>query len=769
MCVCLFAAVHLLAAESQAPQLPREAVTEFARVCPRIAFIRRRNYGMHGTNATMFGRRTDRGATICVYDLTRPDGPPHEIFGTEKGFIFDMSPSYDGKRLVFSYKEENNLPFHIWEIGTDGKGLRQITGGRYHDVSPVYYPDGRIIFTSSRVESFSVCQNFLACALYACRGDGSDLRRFDFTTLCTVSPSILGDGSVLCTRWEYQDKNIFCWEGLWTIKPNGQQLRLYHGNTLTVPNAVYGAKEIPGTGKVILTMAAHHHPPLGDIAIVDRSLGVENPAGMTKVTHATPYKITVGKDWRHTNWQPGDKLYRNSYADPYPVTRDYSLVAEGTGDGHYRIVLLSHSGTGATGLIYRDETLQCFNPVPLSPRAKPRAIPGDCPQEPGYGTFFVQDVYQGLLNQGVERGMVKALRVMSQVPKKYNTEGPRYHDHYPIVGQGSYYVKVNHGTVPVGEDGSAYFRAPSNTELYFQALDENGKEIIRMGSVTQITSGEHASCVGCHERRSASPDTTGAGRHSRLLAPPDEIKPPPWGAGPVDYVQQVQPVLDQYCIKCHGGKEPKKGIDLTGDKTRFYSKSYESLVFKNYVVYYYINKGPTGNFPALSSGSWVSRLTKMIEEKHSKVDMDDAARRCIYAWIDANVPYYGTWDMTRPHSQGGRDLMEIPDPKRGHAPAPWAARLKAVCAKLGINPSHITKDLNFTHPERSPGVLKLLARSGGGTAPDPRAKFASAGDAGYIKLAAVLQEIRETTLNYPRIDMAGAVPIPQQRDFGRTY
>jgi len=432
----------------------------------------------------------------------------------------------------------------------------------------VYYPDGRIIFTSSRVESFSLCQNFLACALYICRDDGSDLRRFDFTTLCTISPSVLSDGNVLCTRWEYQDKNIFCWEGLWTLQPNGRQLRLYHGNTLTVPNAVYGAKGIPGTDNVILTMAAHHHPPLGDIAIVDRSLGVENPAGMTKITHATQYKVTIGKDWRHANWQPGDKLYRNSYTDPFPVTRDHSLVAEGTGDGHYRIVLLSHSGAGDTGLIYRDKELQCFNPVPLSPRPRPRVIPGDCPQEPGYGTFFVRDVYQGLLRQGVERGMVKELQIMSQSPKKYNTEGPRYHDHYPIIGQGSYYVKVNHGTVPVDANGSAYFRAPSNTELYFQALDEHGKEIIRMGSVTQITSGEHASCVGCHEGRSASPRAAGTGRHSRLLAPPDEITPPPWGAGPVDYVQQVQPVLDQYCIRCHSGKEPEAGPRTSGRSYR---------------------------------------------------------------------------------------------------------------------------------------------------------------------------------------------------------
>ena len=37
-------------------------------------------------------------------------------------------------------------------------------------------------------------------------------------------------------------------------------------------------------------------------------------------------------------------------------------------------------------------------------------------------------------------------------------------------------VPVRHvlGTVPVEEDGSAYFRVPANKELFFQALNEDG-------------------------------------------------------------------------------------------------------------------------------------------------------------------------------------------------------------------------------------------------------------------------------------------------------
>ena len=340
-------------------------------------------------------------------------------------------------------------------------------------------------------------------------------------------------------------------------------------------------------------------------------------------------------------------------------------------------------------------------------------------------------------------------------------------------------MKINHGTVPVGEDGSAHFKAPSNAELYFQALDAGGKEIIRMGSVTQITTGEFASCVGCHENR-FSPPPVGINNMARLKRPPDRIEPPSWGAGPVDYVRQVQPVLDKYCVKCHSGATPRKDIDLSGDKTRFYSMSYESLVFRRYVDYFYLHDAPSGNFPALSTGSWVSKLTKLIESKHSKVNMDEQSRRCIYAWIDANVPYYGTWDMTRPWTQGGRDAYAktVPPARKSTVPGrvirgrpvaqPWVAKYNALLGRLRL-PNRGPNPVNLTHPEWSRILIRNLAKSAGGTADDKKARFKSKNDPGYRELLGVLTEAGKALLATPRIDMPGARPLPQERDFGRTF
>jgi hypothetical protein len=750
--------------------------------CPPVAFVRRHPRGRHGTNATMHGRATGVGSAICVYDPARPEQGAKTIFDDPEGFIFDMAPSFDGSKLIFAYKKkvrERNDSFHIYEINTDGTGLRQITTGRYHDVSPVYLPNGRICFNSTRVESFSLCQDFLAAALFTVNADGTGLRRLEYNTLCDTTPYVLDDGSILFTRWEYQDKNIFCTEALWTINPDGSRLQLFYGNTLTVPNAIYGAKQVPGTRKVVAVMAAHHHPPLGAICLIDRTMGHENVEGIRNITPEVPYTPTVGNDWRHTNWGPGDRLYPWSYTDPWPLAEHLFLVSYGGplegGPQRYRLFLIDDKGYKV--LLHDDGKLSCYNPVPLRPRPLPHHFPGELPAEPkGEGHFFLLDVYQGLEDKGVARGMVTHLRVMSQVPKKYNTEGPRYSDHYPAIGEGTYYVKHNYGTVPVSEDGSAYFTAPAGVELYFQALDEHGKEIRRMGTITQITDGETQSCIGCHESRSSSPPVA-TDAWKRLARQPDRITPPPWGAGPVDFVRQVQPVLDRYCVKCHSGADPPRDVDLSGDKTRLFSMAFETLVFRGgLVARYHINPGPTGNFPPLASGSWVSGLTKRIEENHSKVNMDPESRRRIYAWIDANVPYYGTWDMSRPHTYGGRDTWR----DRGNKPLPWFDEFAKAMAALQASPPQGKKprdpvagvrnaDINLTHPAWSRVLTRSLAKSAGGRAEDDKAIFKTRDDTRYQAILAAIEQGRQALLAKPRMDMPGGVAVAQQRDFGRTY
>jgi len=743
--------------------------------CPPIAFVKRHHLQRPFGVGTIYCWNVYRpGGGIYVYDPAQPEKPQREVFRRDKGVVFDMSPSYDGKRLLFSWMaiepdgqfradpnakreagctpdyKKNIDSFHIYEINVDGSGLRQITRGRFHDVHPIYLPDGRIAFTSTRGKSYSMCQPGLSSALFTMDADGSHIRRIDFSTLAGLSPFVLESGSILFMRWEYNDKSLFDIQSLWTINPDGTRLRLFYGNTITNPNIIWQAKQIPGTNKVLCTLGPHHGNPVGALGIIDPQYGVEDLRGLRNIT--PEYAYGPSRKWR-AGGGPGDKQYVWAFRDPYPVSEDLFLAAYGGpkngGPNRYRIFALDPQGERK--IVLEDPSISCFNPVPLGPRKRPKVIPSTVNHDQPCGTFFVSDIYQGLLDDGIQRGQVKAIRIMTQVPKRCNMRGRRVYDHDPLVGRGSYYVKRCLGTVPVEADGSAFFKAPSGMELYFQAIDGDGKELSRMGSVTQIMPGEHQGCVGCHEPRSdtaVSRPTLAVGRR------PSEIEPPPWGRpGPVDFVRHVQPVLDKYCVKCHRGPAPDGNLNLSDDKIRYFNMAYGELLAKKLVHFIWVNQGGTESLRPKTTGSHVSRLTAYLDG-HGDVKVDENGRRRIFTWIDANCPYYGTYDNTRPGTPGSRDC--------------WAGtEVPGVLRQLGLRVSD--RDVNLTHPEHSRVLRANLARSAGGLAEDGKARFKSTSDPAYRRLLTAIDAARTALYAKPRVDMPGADPVPYPTDYGGLY
>ena len=74
-----------------------------------------------------------------------------------------------------------------------------------------------------------------------------------------------------------------------------------------------------------------------------------------------------------------------------------------------------------------------------------------------------------------------------------------------------------------------------------------------MRSLTYLQPGEHTSCVGCHEHRFSTPDSTSVSLARQR--PPSIIAPGPDGSKPLSYPLLVQPVLDRLCVECHRGAE----------------------------------------------------------------------------------------------------------------------------------------------------------------------------------------------------------------------
>ena len=61
------------------------------------------------------------------------------------------------------------------------------------------------------------------------------------------------------------------------------------------------------------------------------------------------------------------------------------------------------------------------------------------------------------------------------------------------------------GEVPVQTDGSFLAEVPSDVPLGFEALDENGRVLLREAPMIWVRPGENRSCIGCHEPHNRSP------------------------------------------------------------------------------------------------------------------------------------------------------------------------------------------------------------------------------------------------------------------------
>jgi mono/diheme cytochrome c family protein len=759
---------------------PADAL-ERAKV-PPIAFVTRYPLSRPNTISCDIwqSRPSQPGCSIRTFDPSVPELGAKTIFSDPDGCIYDMNVSFDARTLFFSYRGKGERHWHIWRIGVDGTGLKRLTEGPYHDISPCLMPNGDIVFVSTRRFGYTVCQPGPASNLHVMSSDGANIRCVSMNTLSDFSPQMLPDGRVLFTRWEYIDRDLTYRQSLWTQNPDGTCYQLYFGNTIRDVGSFWQARALPGkTDRVLATFAPHHGHPHGAIGIIDTRRGREAPRGrgFAWITNEFPEIRDRSHEW--------------SYRDPFPLSDSLMLCSYGGGDPkRFRIFLVN--ARDEKRLLIEDPEMSCFFPLPLVPTAAPPVLAsrrGEDDLAPG--TFVLTDVYEGLT--GIERGRAKSLRVMEQVRKTEDLVSRAY-DESPVMSYGTYYAKRTWGTVPILEDGSAHFRVPSLREIYFQVLDAEGRELQRMTSAAQIMPGERVSCIGCHEPRSSGPPRRRVPLAARRPAS-DLVRPDCAADGIIDFPTVVQPVLDKYCVKCHGGADPKGGMVLTGDRTRFFSMAYDNLLGRSrsyrqhnmttgemlpserargkpLVHFYWLLKTPTAVNQPLWTGSHASRLLKHIDTDHcgKMVPLED--RRRVYLWIDANVPYYGTYAHSRPKSPGRRDLCT--DVATGRESEWYARRYRGVydrrCASCHGKLTHPNDKgkiwdgrlawINFTRPELSPALTAHLPKPlGRGIVKAKNGKplevFRGTSDPDYRAMLSAIREGRESMLAAPRADMRG--------------
>ncbi len=190
--------------------LQREALVANPLVSGQpILFVVRKQYaGDHHNTETMFqtgelpaGKFAGPGA-IKAIDFAA-GSQVRTLLDLPKGVARDPEVSFDGKRVLVSLRHDIKDDYHVYEIGADGAGLKQLTfGAGVSDFDPLYLPDGRIAFTSTREPKYCMCNRHIMGNLFVMDSDGANIHQIGRSTLHEGHGSLTPDGRILYDRWD---------------------------------------------------------------------------------------------------------------------------------------------------------------------------------------------------------------------------------------------------------------------------------------------------------------------------------------------------------------------------------------------------------------------------------------------------------------------------------------------------------------------------------------------------------------------------------------
>ncbi|MBM4000713.1 MAG: hypothetical protein FJ297_14445 [Planctomycetes bacterium] len=631
------------------------------------------------------------GGRLLLLDGLHPGGKVRELAPARPGSYWRPDISFDAKRALYCFKTHDEKSFHIYELNLESGERKQLTDSEYDDIDPIYLPDGHILFTTTRGNSYVRCGPFIYSYILArCDADGSNVYLISYNGEPDYVPSLMNDGRVIYSRWEYTDKPLWRIQSLWTTNQDGTHTSVFWGNQSVWPDHVCEPRAIPGSHRVMFCGVGHHDWWSGSIGIIDPHKGFNYPDGLTKVTADRP--------WPECSTPPIDVAESASYhasgnytgyKTAYPLSeRDFLVSARGEGN-RFRLYWMDTEGNRE--LIY-EGVHNIWHAIPVKPRPVPPAQAdrvawpgtGENRKPSKNGVFFNPDVYEGLA--GVPRGAVKHVRVVQLDHKTYSTWAKTFRHSGPAVSvvqeEG---VKRVLSIVPVEPDGSVHFEVPPGRSLYFQLLDEQHRCIQTMRSFTGVLPGEARGCVGCHEADSraavssrpigrADFEPGGVGHAARsqrkaiaLDRPPTPLSPPTWGDTSISFERFAQPVLDQYCGKCHQGEGEARGVlDLTLRPGHdVFKEPYLTLVGgagwynpvpdRGQAGYGIAGAIPVesidptmndprayGTLPPMRYLSYSSRLLELAGSGgHYGVKADTESLRRLGTWIDACCPFMG--------------------------------------------------------------------------------------------------------------------------------
>ena len=383
---------------------PSEEPAACVREVPILFVVRSQYHGDHHNTATMFqtgeinANRFRGGSAVKVFLCENGKKEVKTLLDLPKGVARDIEVSFDGRKILFSMRHDGADDYHIYEMNADGTGLKQLTfAPGVSDIDPIYLPDGRILFASTREPKYCMCNRHIMCNLYVMEGGRCEHPSDRTQHVARRSPGALGGRAGHLRSLGIRRPAI-----LETPKGYGRPTRTERITRFTTATTRTrrARSSTRDRCRERLRSSARFPPAMtglgGAIALVDRRLGIDLKAPVLQTWPASAIDL-IGKGNYDT--------YRNlkvEYEDPYPLNDREFLCSRMTGKGEQMgIYLLGRDGNES---LVHVEGPGCFDPMPLAPRSKPPVVPDRVELAKKDGVFYIADVYVGTGMDNVPRG-----------------------------------------------------------------------------------------------------------------------------------------------------------------------------------------------------------------------------------------------------------------------------------------------------------------------------------------------------------------------------
>jgi len=454
------------------------------------------------------------GRNIYTLSPVSSNGSIAPVTRYTNGYVADIEVSYDGKRILYCRRGGDTDPWwHICEIDADGSDERQITRGPYHDVQPAYLPDGRIVFSSSRIGVRDEYHGYAATGLTVMNADGSDIHCIGFNLGRDSEPCIDNDGKILFTRLELFYSRLKTEWNLLSVFPDGTKIQTVYGPE----RREFWRKNIKGGDS--LKPARHRVLRIAQPQAYNTSQHIINSFSGPMLTGPGRYTERI--------------LQKNNLmaiTTPYPIDantlvcaagersylrlRDGSVITNMRGKAvlntnaavDYGLYYMNISN-GTLTRIYNDPATAEFEARPLQARKVPQVldISPDTRKGAYTATLYCNSVFTTQERLVKERGAY--VRIVEGLPtvarhQTHMNGGIAWRNHGGAVGRIL-------GTVPLTPDGSFYVEVPADRLFHIQVLDSD-RQVVGNELIWQYARpGEIKGCIGCHEKPDTSRSTHG--------------------------------------------------------------------------------------------------------------------------------------------------------------------------------------------------------------------------------------------------------------------